>query len=234
MSDDGRRRGFRDRRDTGAPGQAGSVPRPNVLSDASAPNRLSTETAPNAGGSGGTQARVTPASGPQVNSRGTVVTAGARAERARVRLPGLSTLIFLGFVALTAFRVVGEWVEQNAVPPPGETTAPAPPGIVTFGTRATDDCEVIGADNEFAVGADVWWSATMSTLQPPDAAVVVIILRNGAVISREEVPADESAGEWDLLCSSGPVEQDLAGRYRVEVWNEPRTVFLAAGEYVIS
>lgn len=234
MSDDGSRRGFRGRRDAGATVRSATEPQPNVLSDASPPNRLSTETSPNAGGQGGTQVSVTPTSGPQVNSRGSAVPAGVRTERARVRLPGVSTLIFLGFVALTAFRIVGEWVEQNAVPVPLATTAPAPPGPVTFGTRATDECEVIGADSEFAVGADVWWSATMSTTQPPDAAVVVIIHRNGAVVSREDVPADQSAGDWDLLCSSGPVEQDFAGQYRVEVWNEARTVVLASGDYVIS
>jgi hypothetical protein len=210
------------------------VPQPNVLSDASPPNRLSTETAPNAGGSGGTQASVTPAIGPQVNSRGSVVTSGAGTERARVRLPGLSTLIFLGFVGLTAFRILGEWVEQNAVPAPAATTAPAPPGPVTFGTSATDDCDVTGEATEFAEGADVWWSATMATPQSADAAVVVITLRNGATIAREDVPADVSAGEWDILCSSGPIEQDAPGRYRVEVWNEARTVLLAAGDYVIS
>ena len=232
MSDDGRRRGFRGRRDAGGPAQAGSVPQPNVLSDASPPNRLLTETAPNAGGLGGTQASVTPLSGPQVNGRGSVVGAGAGTDRARLRLPGLSTLIFLGFVALTAFRVLGEWAEQNVAPPPAATAVAA--GPVAFGTRATDECEVIGAGVEFAEGADVWWSATMSSTQPPDAAVVVIVLRNGAVISREDVPADESAGDWDLLCSSGPIEQDLVGRYRVEVWNEARTVILAAGDYVVT
>ena len=232
MSDDGRRRRLRGRRDAGAPVQAGSVPQPNVLSDASPPNRLSTETAPNVGGLGGTGASVTPTTGPQVNSRGTVVPAGV-SDRQGLRLPGVSTLIFLGFVALTAFRIVGEWVEQAADPPPAGTTAPAP-GPVIFGTRATDECEVVGASVEFPEGADVWWSATMSTTQPPDAAVVVIILRNGVQATRENVPADESAGDWDLLCSSGPVEQDTAGKYRVEVWNEARTVVLAVGEYVIS
>jgi hypothetical protein len=239
MNDDGRRRGLRGTRDSGAPAQAGSVPRPNVLSDASPPNRLSTETAPNAGGLGGTQASVTPASGPQVNSRGSVVPSDVGTGQARLRLPGLSTLIFVGFVALTAFRIVGEFIEQNAVPPPAttspaETTSPVAPGPVTFGTRATEECEVIGAGVEFDDGADVWWSATMSTTQPTDAAVVVIILRNGVQLTREDVPADESAGDWDLLCSSGPIEQDIVGRYRVEVWNADRSVILAAGEYVIS
>src|SRR5688500_11894590 len=118
MSDDGRRRGLRGSRDAGAQVRAGSGPRPNVLSDASPPNRLSTETSPNAGGQGGTQASVIPASGPQVNSRGAVVPVGERSARPGVRLPGVSTLIFLGFVALTAFRIVGEWVEDNVVPAP--------------------------------------------------------------------------------------------------------------------
>ena len=233
MSDDGRRRGLRGRRDAGAPTGPGATPRPNVLSDASPPNRLSTETSPNAGGPGGTQVSVTPASGPQVNSRGTMVTADGQVERPGVRLPGVSTLIFLGFVALTAFRIVGEWVEENVVPAPAATNAAAP-GLVTFGTRATEDCAVIGAAVEFAEGADVWWSATMSTTQPPDAAVVVLVLRNGTQLTREDVPADESGGDWDLLCSSGPVGQDDAGKYRVEVWNEARTVLLAAGDYVIA
>ncbi len=237
MSDDGRRRELRGRRESGGPARAGSVPQPNVLSDAATPNRLSMENAPNAGGLGGTQASVTPARGPQVNSRGNAVPAGVATERPRVRLPGLSTLIFLGFVVVTAFRIVGEFVEQAGVAPPAATpavTAAPPPGSVTFGTRTTDECEVIGAAVEFAEGADVWWSAKMSTTQPPDAAAVVIILRNGAEVSREDVPADESAGTWDLLCSSGPVEQDSAGRYRVEVWNEARTVLLAAGDYLVS
>lgn len=238
MSDEGRRQGFRggpgEGTSSGAPVRAGSVPQPNVLSDASAPNRLSTETAPNAGGRGGTQASVTPASGPQVNSRGSAVPAVLGPSRARLRLPGLSTLIFLGFVALTAFRIFGEFVEQNAVPTPAGTSATFPPGPITFGTGITEDCDVIGTGVEFDEGADVWWSATMSTLQPPAADAVVIVLRDGVQISREDVPADDTLGSWDVLCSSGPVVEDISGRYRVEVWNGFRTRVLAAGEYVIS
>lgn len=214
------------------------MPQPNVLSDVATPNRLSAESAGNSGGLPGTQASNARATSTQANvtpvgGRGIVVPPGT-AGRAGMRLPGLSTLIFLGFLALTAFRIVGEFVEGNATPTPDATSAASASGPVTFGTGTTEDCDVIGAGVEFDEGTDVWWSAKMSTVQPPAAAAVVIILRNGVQISREDVPADDSVGSWDVLCSSGPVVQHTKGRYRVEVWNGFRTRVLAAGDYVLS
>jgi hypothetical protein len=150
-------------------------------------------------------------------------------------LANVPTLIFLGFVALTAFRILGEMAEQGQPASPG-SSAPAAtvPGRIAFGTAAGDDCEVVGEAVEFVEGEDVWWSAKLSTVQAADAAALVIIKRNGAVIDREHVPAEPEFGTWDALCSSEPVVQHIAGLYRVEVWNDPMTELLAAGDYVLS
>ena len=239
MNDDGRQRGILARRSSGARPRSGSVPQPNVLSDASTPNRLSSDSARAAGALRGTQANATQATAPRpasptASSGPLVVPSAGATPRSRSGLPSLSTLIFLGFLALTGFRIFGEFVEGNTTPTPGSTSALPPSGPVTFGTGTTEDCDVMGAGVEFDERTGVWWSATLSTMQPPAAAVIVIILRDGIQISREDVPADDTLGAWDVLCSSEPIAQDSSGRYRVEVWNGLKTRVLAAGEYVLS
>lgn len=150
-------------------------------------------------------------------------------------LANLPTLIFLGFVVMTAFRIFGEMAEQ-ALPgqPTGSPPAASAPGPITFGTAAGEDCEVTGAAATFDEGDEVWWSAALSAVQPADADALVIIKRNGAVIDREEVPAEPELGTWEVLCSTEPVGRSTAGRYRVEVWNGEMTELLAAGDYVLS
>jgi hypothetical protein len=237
---EGRRRAFRGRStspaDRAAASQAGL---PNVLSNAAEPNRLSIEEPPGAGPVGGTMpgtlkrvARPSRQAGPS--------SAGRR--QLRVRIPGQWTLIFIVFVGITIFRLIGAFGDESSTEPgptsgPGVTTSERPvtqPGIVEFGTAVTEDCGLEGQAAIFAPGTGVWWTARLSALQPADAGALVVLRRDGRVVERIEVPADESLGEWDVLCSSQSSEQLAGGTYRLEVWNADSTTLLAAGEYVLT
>ena len=214
------------------------VGEPNVLSDAATPNVLSTQggrpqplaVRPAPAGAFGQ-----PAVRPRANE-GWLAT-GQAAPAPRVRLPSVGTLIFLGFLAITALRFVGEFAGGIiATPEPVATTAPAPPsgldpGPITFGTGQGTDCDVTGATAEFGPDADVWWSAQLSALQPADASAVVIVRRRGEEVHRELVPPDTSFGEWSVLCAGEPLTFHEPGTYRVEVWNKEETVLHAVGEY---
>lgn len=213
---------------------------PNVLSDAATPNRLSTEA-------------VRPKSVP-IGTReavpGWTPPAGTAPQRSR-RIPSLSTVLFVGFVIFTAIRFLGQAAGES--PPaapvatsPGEgpvstaspgaesSQGPAEPGLIMFGTGSDGDCGVTSAAVLFDVGADVWWSAQLSALQPPEAGAMVVVLRDTEEVSREKVPPDTSVGEWDVLCSTEPVAEQGGGDYRVEVWDLNSVVLLAVGEYRLS
>lgn len=215
---------------------------PNVLSDAATPNVLSTAAArplaPAVNRSASSGRAAEPAVAPQANQAW--LATGQPAPAARVRLPSFGTLIFLIFLAITAVRVIGEMASSFADPtPPPPTTSPAgsgdsaAPGPISFGDRRGSDCGVAGLSVEFGPETDVWWSAELSTVQPVDAAAVVIVRRNGDEVEREDVPADPSFGEWSVLCAVEPIALHDPGTYRVEVWNEDVTVLHAAGEYNI-
>lgn len=213
------------------------VGEPNVLSDAATPNVLSTPStrplAPAVTRPAPFRASGNPAEIPQSNE-GWLAT-GQPAPAARRRLPSFGTLIFLIFLAITAVRVIGEMASSFVDP----TTAPAgssggaAPGPISFGARQGSDCDVNGVSVEFGTETDVWWSAELATVQPPDAAALVIVRRDGAEVAREDIPADPSFGEWSVLCAVEPITLHDPGTYRVEVWNGDVTVLHAAGEYRI-
>lgn len=218
MTEDPRRRRIRG-------GAVRRVGEPNVLSDAATPNQLS-----------GMAARpVNVQTGTRQGTDSGLPT-GTAAPRSGVRLPSFGTLIFLGFLAITGFRLFGEFVGGLAEPTPAPTTPaglaqPAEPGLITFGTKSDGDCGVLETGEAFKPGTDVWWSAELATAQAPNATVVVIVRRDGAQVDREEVPPDDSFGKWSVLCSGGPVVESVAGLYRVEVWDETITTLHAVGEY---
>lgn len=217
MSED-RRRG----RILGRP--AGRVGEPNVLSDAATPNQLSgiVTRPPNV------------QIGAREGSETWLATGAAAPARSGVRLPSFGTVIFLGFLAITGFRLLGEFVQGLEQQTPGPTTPAGPaqePGTILFGTKTDGDCGVLETGTAFTAGAEVWWSAELATVQAPDAAVVVIVRRDGTEVDREDVPPDESFGRWSVLCSGAPVIETVAGTYRVEVWDEAVTTLHAAGEY---
>jgi hypothetical protein len=147
-------------------------------------------------------------------------------------------VIFLGFLAVTGFRILGSFAqglpeESPAASRPASSGQVARPGTVTFGTRA-EGCRVRDTSREFVHGTDVWWSAELLTVQSPRTIVVVIILRDGMEIDREVVPPDESGKTWSILCSGGPVAETAAGTYRVEVWDETVKIRHAVGEYTLT
>lgn len=216
------------------------VGEPNVLSDAATPNVLSTQTgrprrlavrpAP-----AGTFAGMGPAL--QANQAWPATTQPMPMSRG-VRLPSFGTLLFLGFIAVTAFRLVGEFAsgftsptaEPIATSPAGPVESVAP-GPIRFGTGQGADCRVLGEASEFGPTANVWWYAQLSTVQPAEASAVVVVRRNGVEVHRELVPPDTSFGEWSVLCAGDPLELHEPGTYRVEVWSKDEDVLHAVGEY---
>jgi len=164
----------------------------------------------------------------------TWLSTGTAAPKAR-RLPSFGTVIFLGFLAVTALRVFGQFVGGLASPTPtpaivvpGQAVVP---GTIIFGTGSDGDCGVAGTDKQFAAGTEVWWSATLSSQQEPDAEVVVIVYRDDVQVNREDVPADPSFGNWSELCSGDPVDATEVGTYRVEVWDDSVKLLHAVGEF---
>jgi hypothetical protein len=180
-----------------------------------------------------------PGTQPQVNetwlATGATVTTGTTATKSRVRVPSFGTLIFLAFLAITGFRIVGEFVRGLELePPPASTTAPGgaiAPGSIVFGLDSDGDCGVVDSASRFAPGTAVWWSAELSTEQAPEAEVVIIVRRDGIEVEREDVPPDPSFGTWSVLCSGKPIDETDAGLYRVEVWDKTITTLHAVGEY---
>ena len=239
MSETRRRRGI-SRANEAATRRPRRVGEPNVLSDAATPNVLSTPVvrpvAPAVGRSRQVESGTSPATVPQADQGW--LTTGQAAPAARVRLPSFGTLIFLGFLAITAVRVIGEIASGMAEPTtPPATTAPsgsggsAAPGPISFGARQGEDCGVDAVSVEFGPATDVWWRAELATVQMPDAAVVVIVRRDGDEVQREDIPADPSYGKWSVLCAGEPIALHEPGTYRVEVWDEEVTVLHATGEY---
>lgn len=243
MNDDDRQQGLRGRIRPGRPQRERRVGEPNVLSGAAVPNQLSGQakqpvnvtTGPRPGG----QPRAQPASvpvraAPANPARDRAIPEGDAPAGGR-QLPAIPTLIFLGFVGLTAFRMLGQVLEgmnPEPTPAPG-ATAPAP-GPVRFGTDLNDDCSVSGEAATFPVGVDVWWSAELATRQDAKTTVVVIVRRDGVEIERQDVPPDDSGTDWSVLCSGAPVADESGGTYRVEVWSEDVTVLHAAGGYTVA
>ena len=240
MNDDRRRR-LRGGSGFGSAARRGRVGEPNVLSNAATPNVLSNMAPPPTLIAPGlaaptVQTRSGPDPGPANPSGEGWLGSGRTATKPRGRL-SFSTLLFLGFLALTAVRAIGEFVDdQSSAPVP--TTAPGPggvpPGLVTFGTGAAGDCTVNGSAVTFSPGQDVWWSAEMATQQGADADAIVIYFVDGAEVSREYIPADPDFGEWSVLCGNQPIEQHGEGRYRLEVWDGDLLALQSVGEYVVT
>lgn len=203
------------------------VGEPNVLSDAATPNTLSSM--------GGRPASVQV--GTREGSAGWLST-GTTVNKSRTRFPSIGTLIFLGFLAITGFRLVGEFVRGLPAETPVATSPAAPgqttePGSIVFGSSSDGNCGVSGMQDEFAPGAEVWWTATLSTQQQPDAEVVVIVRLDGAEVDREAVPPDPSFGVWSVLCSGKPITESSPGLYRVEIWDPAITTLQAVGGYKV-
>jgi len=209
------------------------VGEPNVLTDAATPNTLASM--------GGRPASIQVGSGagPRVGTRegsaGWLAT-GTTGARPRGRLPSIGTVIFLGFLAVTGFRLFGEFVRGLATETPVVSTPAAPgkaipPGSIAFGSGSDGNCGVVGRADSFPPGTEVWWTASLSTKQAPDAEVTVVVRLDGAEVEREAVPPDSSIGTWSVLCGGKPINESSPGLYRVEVWDPTITTPYAAGEY---
>lgn len=202
-----------------------------MLTDAAIPNTLSQMGGRPASVQVGTRPGPTGSSTPWLAT-------GATTARPRSRV-SLGTVIFLGFLAITGFRLVGEFVrglqtERPVVTSPADAGQAPEAGAIVFGSSSDGNCGVSGSKDTFAPGSEVWWTANLSIKQGPDASVVVITRRDGAELERETIPPDPSIGAWAVLCSGKPITQWTPGLYRVEVWDPAITTLLSVGEYRIA
>jgi len=239
------------------------VGEPNVLSNQAIPNVLSTQTSPvsAASAANAASAAIAPsaasAAAPSTSParpgavRPTVATdrpaapAPDQAARRTIRVPSLSTIIFLGFLLFTAARFLGNLELGGADPTtaPQATSGPRPtlgsmptvnsaPGKVVFGESVTQDgCKLVKSNTRFRLGIDVWWQAEMTRLVEGDETVVYVAFRDGDEVDRETIPPDSEVGEWSVLCGGRAVPGYRPGLYRVEIWDESETELLSSGEY---
>jgi hypothetical protein len=113
MTDGGTRLGIRTRLGTGASNPAGRVGEPNVLSDAAIPNRLSSEVARPANVSTLVQAPTARPVTPGVlrSSSGPTAPVPVDPEPTGRRPLTFQTLIVIGFVLLTLFRLLSQFLD---------------------------------------------------------------------------------------------------------------------------
>jgi hypothetical protein len=215
---------------------------PNTLSNQATPNVLSTMGTPGRGASPtaapGPAPRQAPRPAPVTAATRSTPTGDARFERParRVRGPSLGAIIFIGILLINAARFFGIGGSGSAA-----TTEPRPPtaapaatlayGAVTFGSSHGADCALQSTARSFSPGVDVFWRADLLTVQGANAAIIVVTFKDAKQIDYEYVPPEPSVGEWQVFCA-GPAKDELAGTYRIEVWNADRSKLLARGEFL--
>jgi len=159
----------------------------------------------------------------------------------RVRLPSLGTIVFIGFLALTVARFMGQSLPFGG-PTPRPTGAPGgagptasqpfAPGAVWFGTSLSGDCDLSEQASIFTGPVPVWWRAELSVVLGADDGVLVLTFRDDTEIDREQFPPDPAFSAWDILCGSHPITDDNAGAFKVEVWRADRSMRLATGMFL--
>jgi len=162
--------------------------------------------------------------------------------RRGIRLPSLGTIIFVGFIALTLSRFVGQALPDIG-PTPRPTSAPqgvatppasepVAPGTVWFGQSVTDDCRLAGRASIFTGPVRVWWRAQLSTVLGASDGVLVLTFRDGEQIDRDAMAPDPGASASDIVCADHFVPDSRAGTFKVEVWRTDRSERLAIGVFL--
>jgi len=219
-------------------------PRPNVLADEAPPNQLSAQ--PTGMGRAG-PGRVP---GPRVNQ---VVVHGrpaqpsvatdTRFERRGRRTPSLATVIVIGFLLVTVFRVVGSIAGRFLFEPPPATTAPGfasgadlERGTVAFGAATDGLCGVGSVESTFDGRTDIWWTAHLTrSLTDPNETLVEIVQRDGVDVEQGTTSGLElGANGSDVVCSIKPRDDTTAGAYVLQLWDADQRQLLAFGQYTIT
>jgi hypothetical protein len=222
-------------------------PQPNVLADGAQPNRLSTPSTAGAPGVPGRAEapRVAVASNRLATANPSArlpVTADSRFETRRRRAPSLATIIVVGFLLVTGFRVIaalaGRFIPDQSTP----TTAPlfvpggdAQAGTIEFGTATDGLCGIAGVAVAFDSGTDVWWSAHLARGANADEAVVVVVTRKGVEVEQETTSVrDLGANGSAVVCAIKPRDDTLPGTYVLQLWDATQRRVLASGDYTIN
>jgi hypothetical protein len=223
-------------------------PRPNVLTDETRPNTLSTQstgTAPAAAGRA-----VAPTAATASNrfaianpSARLPATADSRFETRGRRAPSLATIIIVGFLVVTAFRVIGALAGRLVPDQASVPTAPAfvegssiRQGGISFGTATDGLCGIAGIATGFTSGTDIWWSAHLvRSLEDPIEAIVLKVVHDGVDIEDDTTSGrDLGANGSAVVCAVKPRDDTTPGQYIVQLWDGAQRQILASGEFRIS
>jgi hypothetical protein len=222
-------------------------PRPNVLADEARPNTLSTQPTGRTPAAPARPAapRVVPASNQFAianPSARPLATGDSRFEPRVRRAPSLATIIVVGFLVVTAFRLIGGLVGRLA---PDQTSPPVAPafvegssihqGSIWFGTTTDGLCGIAGVAPGFTSGTDVWWSAHLSrSLETSTEALVVTVARDGVELEEDATSGrDLGANGSSVVCAIKPRDDTTAGQYIVQLWDGAKQQILASGEFRI-
>jgi hypothetical protein len=215
-------------------------PRPNVLADEARPNTLSSQPTGRtpAAPARSVAPRVVPASNrfAIANPSARPLASGdSRFEPRGRRAPSLATIIVVGFLVVTAFRLMGGLVGRLA---PDQTSPPVAPafvegssirqGSIWFGTATDGLCGITS-------GTDVWWSAHLSrSLEPSTETLVLTVARDGVEVEEDATSGrDLGANGSAVVCAIKPRDDTTVGQYIVQLWDGAQQQILASGEFRI-
>lgn len=229
------------------------MPQPNVLTDEAQPNVLSTQATGRAPGTtswAGTSDRavapnqVLPARRPVgAQSVRAQAIADSRFEPRARRGPSLTSVIVIGFLLVTAFRVIGALAgpffsgqPAQSVPPITIGGALLEAGSIAFGISSDNQCGLDHVQSTFHPGADVSWSAHLArSLTSGEVSVEVIVIRNGVEIERSTVlRRDLGARGTDVVCSIRARSDNVIGSYVIQLRDASGSRVLASGKYSLS
>jgi hypothetical protein len=232
------------------------LPRPNVLTDAAVPNRLSTQMRSDPG-PGSTATADVWSSRPQL-ARG----APGLPRRPTRSRPQLSSFIFVVLLVFGFLRSIGAFSGSEpptATPAPPRPTSQAAhvtatptsqagrvtatptslritPAAVLFGTGRPIDCQPTELGTLFPLHTPVYWGAIFTTNLSHDTKVEWRLYHDDQLLSFSLGPTRIPGGFWDRICADDPLAPEDGGTYRLEVWiwNLKPIELLASGEFVLS
>jgi hypothetical protein len=159
------------------------------------------------------------------------------------RAPSLATVIVIGFLLVTAVRVIGSLAGRIVADQPAPTAGPVfiqgsdvQAGTIVFGNAADGACDISGLVATFSGGSEIWWSAHLIRgLVGANEPLLAIETRDGAVIQQAATSGlDVGANGSAVVCAIKPDEHATPGAYQLQLWDGDHRELLASGSYTIS